>query len=188
MRDGSKTKQRIAESALRLFVENGLGETSVRDIARAAGIAEGALYRHYASKEDLAWRLFADGFVALARRLEALAGEAPDFRARLAALVREFCRAYDEDPVLFAYLLLSQHSQVRKVTPQMPSPLEVVRRVVAEGLAARDDRRRDPQLVAAMIMGVVLQVAVERTYGRIGASLSELAGPLSAACWRIVTA
>jgi hypothetical protein len=69
----------------------------------------------------------------------------------------------------------------------MPSPVAVVRRVVAEGLARNRDRR-DPEVVAAMVMGVVLQVAVERIYGRIDRRLSDLAEELAAACWRLVKA
>ena len=53
MRDATNTRTKIQQQALRLFVEKGVTETSVRDLAQAAGIAEGALYRHYASKADL---------------------------------------------------------------------------------------------------------------------------------------
>jgi len=186
MRDGTRTRQRISAEALRLFVEQGIAETSIRDIARASGVAEGALYRHFAGKEDLAWRLFAEEFAALGRAADQVQQAAPDFRTRIEALVRHFCRAFDDNAVLFSYLLLTQHDQMRKVTPDMPNPLAVVRRVVAEGMAARPEDRRDPGVVAAMVLGVVLQVAVERSYGRIAQPLSSLADTLAAACWRIV--
>jgi len=68
----------------------------------------------------------------------------------------------------------------------MANPLAVVRRVIAEGLAARPDDRRDPGVVSAMVLGLVLQVAVERTYGQIETKLEDLADTLAAACWRVV--
>jgi AcrR family transcriptional regulator len=187
MRNGTRTRQRIADEALRLFVEKGIAETSIRDIARAAAVAEGALYRHFASKEDLAWRLFADQYAALGAAVEGVQAAAPSFRGKIEAMVRHFAAAFDDNPTLFSYLLLSQHDQVRKVTPQMPNPLSVVRRVVAEGLAQHPGDRRDPAVVSAMVLGVVLQVAVERTYGRIAVPLSSLADTLAAACWRVVS-
>ena len=188
MRDGTRTRQRIADEALRLFVEKGIAETSIRDIARAAAVAEGALYRHYASKDDLAWRLFADEFAALGKAAEAVEAAEATVAGKLTALVRHFCQAFDENPTLFSYLLLSQHDQMRKVTPQMANPLTVMRRVVAEGLAQRPGDRRDPAVVSAMVLGVILQVAVERSYGRIAAPLTSLADTIADACRRVVQA
>jgi len=186
MRDGTKTRQRISDEALRLFVEKGIAETSIRDIARAANVAEGALYRHYASKDDLAWRLFADQYAALGAAVDEVQAAEPTFEGKIRALVRHFCGAFDDNPVLFSYLLLSQHDQVRKVAPQMANPLTVVRRVIAEGMAQRPGDRRDPAVVSAMVLGLVLQVAVERTYGRIAVPLVGLAETLVSACWRVV--
>ena len=40
-------------AAIRLFVEKSVAETTVRDIARAVGLSEGALYRHFIGKEEL---------------------------------------------------------------------------------------------------------------------------------------
>jgi hypothetical protein len=61
-----------------------------------------------------------------------------------------------------------------------------MRRVIAEGLAQRPGDGRDPAVVSAMVLGVILQVAVERTYGRIAAPMSALADTLAAACRRVV--
>ena len=52
-----------------------------------AGITEGALYRHYESKEELAWLLFSDHYIQLARKLEQLQAAEPTFRGKVDALI-----------------------------------------------------------------------------------------------------
>lgn len=47
------TKEAILMEALRLFSRSGYEAVSVRDIARQLGITQGALYKHYASKQDI---------------------------------------------------------------------------------------------------------------------------------------
>jgi AcrR family transcriptional regulator len=54
--DDAPAKKKILTEALRLFVRDGLCETSIRDIARATGYTNPALFKHFASKERLAVR------------------------------------------------------------------------------------------------------------------------------------
>lgn len=47
------TKDRIIEGAYRALVRSGYHDTSVKDIAAEAGVAQGLLHYYFASKEDL---------------------------------------------------------------------------------------------------------------------------------------
>ena len=186
MRDGSKTKELIARTALLLFVEKGITETTIRDIAGAAGIAEGTLYRHYESKEQLAWELFSTNYLAFALELDRLQQEYDNLRDKLAAMIRQFCTFFDRDPVLFSYLLLAQHAQLKKVTPEMVTAVTVLQKVIALGMARREVPEMEVELAAAMVLGVVLEVAVFKAYNRITQDLSPLSETLIAACWRVL--
>jgi AcrR family transcriptional regulator len=48
-----ETRDRILDAALRLFRERGFEQTTMRDVAAEAGVATGAAYYYYRSKEDL---------------------------------------------------------------------------------------------------------------------------------------
>lgn len=185
-RSGNHTKELIARTALRLFVEKGITETTIRDIATAAGIAEGALYRHYASKDQLAWELFSINYLDFARELDRLQEEYDTLQDKLAAMIRQFCTFFDRDPVLFSYLLLAQHAQLKKVTPEMQTAVTVLQKVIAQGMARREVPEMEVELAAAMVLGVVLQVAVFKAYNRINQDLSPLSETLVAACWRVL--
>ncbi|MBW1767077.1 MAG: TetR/AcrR family transcriptional regulator, partial [Deltaproteobacteria bacterium] len=47
------TKNRIIESAKKLFAEQGYQKTTIIDISRQAGLSEAALYEYFQGKEDL---------------------------------------------------------------------------------------------------------------------------------------
>ena len=187
MRDGTATRERIERAAMSLFVAQGVSETTIRDIAQGAGIAEGALYRHYRGKDELILELFQRHYAAFARRLAALQAPCPHSRDKLAAMVEECCRVFDADPVLFRFLLLAQHQSLRR-TEGSDTPVEVVRRVIAEGMARGEILKGDPDLATALIMGVILQPATFKTYGRLPGPMAPLAGRLTAACWNVLQA
>ncbi|MCP1104026.1 TetR/AcrR family transcriptional regulator [Serratia nevei] len=48
-----QTRERLIETARQLFIANGYGATSIRDIAGQAGYSQGAFYSNFASKEAL---------------------------------------------------------------------------------------------------------------------------------------
>jgi AcrR family transcriptional regulator len=186
MRDGTATKEKIKQTALRLFVAKGITETTIRDLAAAAGIAEGSLYRHYESKDQLAWELFSENFTAFARELDELQAKYRTTKEKLQAMIQRFCEFFDQDPVLFSYLLLAQHEQFKKVTREMPSPVRVLRLVLGEGMAQGEIPVRDPNLATAMVMGLVLQVATFKIYEGIDQDLSSLAPGLFQSSWRVL--
>jgi AcrR family transcriptional regulator len=50
---GATTRAALVQSATDLFVEEGYGAVSVRDLARRTGLTTGAIYGHYRNKADL---------------------------------------------------------------------------------------------------------------------------------------
>lgn len=49
----NNTKEKILNTALRLFAQNGYEAVSVSNIAGELGITKGALYKHYKNKKDI---------------------------------------------------------------------------------------------------------------------------------------
>src|SRR5581483_1920880 len=106
MRNGSQTRGNIERAAMRLFVAQGVTETTIRDIAGASGLAEGAVYRHSRGKDELIHTLFQRHYLEFAAELAACAERERGVRAKLAAMITACARFFDRDPVLFQFLLL----------------------------------------------------------------------------------
>jgi AcrR family transcriptional regulator len=187
-RDGSQTKELIDETALRLFVDKGVTAATIKDIAGTAGIAEGTIYRHYASKNELAWELFATNIQELAVNLDRCQQRHHNLKDKLTAIIHQFCSFYDANPVLFSYLLLDHHGHIRKMTPDMPSPVRVLKKAIAYGMATEQIPPADSDVKTALVLGLILQVAVFRIYGLITQSLTSLAPTLVENAWKILAA
>jgi len=181
------TADRIEQAAVRLFVEKGVAETTIKDIARAVGLSEGALYRHFESKDELVWRAFERHYVAFSATLRQLAESEPTARGKIAAMIRGFCRAHDENPTLFKFLLFVQHGQLAKLEPGTPTPVEVIRDVLEQAIASREIPAQRPDLATALVFGVVLQPVTFAAYGRLPLNLGSMCERLIAAAWAAVT-
>jgi AcrR family transcriptional regulator len=77
-RRGPYTRQQILDASLSLFSRQGFARTTVRDIARQAGITDAAIYYHFDSKRDLLEALVEErGFLTAFQNLERVEAEMP---------------------------------------------------------------------------------------------------------------
>lgn len=63
-RDAAENRQRILETAQKLFDRYGVEQVSMNQIAREAGVGPGTLYRRYRNKSELCFDLIKDNFIA----------------------------------------------------------------------------------------------------------------------------
>lgn len=173
MRDGAPTRKRLERCALTLFVKKGITATTIKDIASKAGIAEGTLYRHYQSKDELAQTLYLRSYEEVSSHLKQLAEKHPTLEEKLKSMVHYFCDNYDQDPILFNYLLLAQHYQIRNIADKEISAHELMIPFFNDAIRKKELKKRDPHFYAAVVLGIVLQAAVSRVYGRITRSMTE---------------
>ena len=83
------TRDRILQSALDLFIDQGYDKTPLREIAERVGVTKAALYYHFASKDEI-FRTLLEPLLDLQTRAMALLQERPtleEWSAGLTALV-----------------------------------------------------------------------------------------------------
>jgi AcrR family transcriptional regulator len=180
------TKARLERAALTLFVARGVAETTTKEIAMAASVAEGTIYRYFPSKEQLALDLFLRHHQGLAEALAEAQRPAKGLRAKVEAIVRCYCEWADRDWTLFAYHLLNQHSFLIQVPDGMANPVTVVRDVISQAMKAGEIPRRNVDLAAASAIGVVMQAATYKVYGRFTGDLSDHVRFFADAAWAVL--
>src|SRR5262249_58664 len=153
-------------AAVVLFAAHGIDGVSIADIAAAAQVSQGALYRHYRSKDALAAALFGAAYLRTGEDLRAVGAAAAGFAARITAMVTHFCARFDRDAALFRFLLIAQHDLLPGVAESGSTPVAAIEAVVEQAVAVGEVAAVEPALAAAAVMGVVLQAALFHIYGR----------------------
>lgn len=113
-RKKAATRQKIADAALRLFLERGYEAVGIRDVAAEADVAVTTLFSHFASKEALVFEQDEDFEQRLLRAVTDRAPHEPlipALRREIQALVRHctadsaapIWRLIDESPALREY-------------------------------------------------------------------------------------
>lgn len=100
-RKKAATRQKIADTALRLFLERGYDAVGIRDVAAEADVAVTTLFSHFASKEALVFEQDEDFELRLTRAVTDRAPHEPlipVLRREIQALVRH-CTADSSAPI-----------------------------------------------------------------------------------------
>jgi AcrR family transcriptional regulator len=93
--NGTSRREELLAIAARLFAERGFKNTTVRDIAEAAGILSGSLYHHFDSKESMVDELLDTFQTDLWKQYDAITDSDLSPRAKLEAVVRASFDAID---------------------------------------------------------------------------------------------
>ncbi|MFZ5669698.1 MAG: TetR/AcrR family transcriptional regulator [Pseudomonadota bacterium] len=179
-------KPRIERAALEVFVREGVDAATTRAIAAQAGVSEGALYRHYRSKDELAITLFMTVHRRLSSLIEESAASEPGIRAKAAAIVAAYCAVADEDWLTFAFHLTQIHRFVPYYQEDGRDPVTVTETIVKQAMLAAELPPADPRVLAAMAIGVITQTAQNKAYGRLGEDPLSAHAPLMTAAVQAV--
>jgi AcrR family transcriptional regulator len=83
MSKAEETRQRIVNTALRLFAEQGYDATTMRAIAKEAGVSTGSAYQYFTGKEHLVLAFYERSQVEHADAAQAALAGTTDFQQRL---------------------------------------------------------------------------------------------------------
>jgi AcrR family transcriptional regulator len=162
---GEQTRQVILETALRLFQERGYAETTMRVIAKEAGVAVGNAYYYFDSKEHLIQGFYDRSQTEHRARADAIMATETDFAARLRGVLHagiDVNASYHSFAATFFKTAAEPTSPLspfsRESSPAREAAIAVFRDVV-DGSSAKLDpelRKELPELLWLAYMGVVL--------------------------------
>ncbi len=176
----------LINAALVLFMKKGIKGTTTRDIANRAGISEGTIYRHFSSKEELAQKVFEDNLEKFWRFLRRELRNTRNPEDMLCAFIKgifEFARKHHRR---YSFIFSAHQTELRRLSRGKMKPKRMLARILRLGQAQGYFRPMQPDLAAAMILGMVTQTIFYMRNGLIPVSYEDVIREVAQSCLRMI--
>jgi AcrR family transcriptional regulator len=170
-----ETRTKILDTALRLFRERGFEATTMRDVAAEAGVATGAAYYYFRSKEELVMAFYLRTAEEERERFAAALAVTKDLKRRIRALIEIKLEQFADHRALLTALLkagvdprdpLSPFGE--QTAPVREQSMQWFTRAVAESDAKvpKDLAPHLPRLLWLYHMGLIYYWVIDESPGQ----------------------
>ena len=180
-------KDDIEQAAMELFARHGFAGTTIKDIAAKAGVTEGALYRHYSSKEEMALTLFERELEIIINSLVASLSLGGTGGEKLRRVVAYLYGSYEEKPWPLLFVILNfQNLQGESRLDDKKHIYDYVIQYVRELFEGAEDVGSeggcDYEFQATLIAGLVIQPIIFHYYERLSRHPVEYVEDITRSC------
>ncbi|NIH85972.1 TetR/AcrR family transcriptional regulator [Amycolatopsis granulosa] len=165
------TREKILAAAAGIMREQGYARATTKEIARAAGFSEAALYKHFADKTEIFLGVISSQLPALDTALGELTAGRHTLRGNLVRITATAIDFYTESFPIGASLFSSQdlldahRAAIREhgATPRTPVA-RLAEYLRAERTLGRLPSTSDPDAIAALLLGAAFQQGFLRNW------------------------
>ncbi len=155
---GEETRRLIVTVGAELVARKGVADTSLSEIAKAAGLTAPAIYRYFPSKTDILVEAATDMYEQILVRFQAAVNQGGSWRDRLTNISAACIELYREDGVMQRLGLAMQLESVReplrfepvnKAISQLDALFEaIIEDAIADGTLPK---RTDPKVAGPLL-------------------------------------
>jgi TetR/AcrR family transcriptional regulator, fatty acid metabolism regulator protein len=161
----------ILDAAKGIFADKGFEGTSIADIARAARISGGLVYRYFRNKRELLYEVLRKFYERILLDLETQVFKHDDFAVRLETLIRRHLEVFVSDTDLCRLFI----SEVRTASDYQGSSIQELNRLytsvlirIVKNAVKTGEVRSDvnPKLLRDVIFGAIEHLAWRHVNGK----------------------
>jgi len=158
----------ILAAAREAFAKGGFEGTSIADIARAARVSDGLVYRYFANKRDLLNAVLTEFYERTMDDLDVIAGRDASFEQRLHDIIHRHIEAFVRDADACRLFI----SEVRTAADYQGSPVQqlnrrytsILVRIIESGIASGEVR---PDIEMRLVRDVIFGAIEHRTWAAV---------------------
>ncbi|MDQ2100378.1 MAG: TetR/AcrR family transcriptional regulator [Tychonema bourrellyi B0820] len=153
----TETKKRILQAAQKLFARSGYDGTTTRELATAAGVAEGTLFRHFDNKKAILIEVATEGWVELLTDLLTELSEMGSYKAVAQVMRRRMLNIRENSDMMRVCFLEAQfHPDLRdRIQLEVIGKMSEVAEAFFETAMEKGVyRKMNPKIVAQVFLGM----------------------------------
>jgi len=158
-------KNKIIESALRIFAQKGFQEATISEISKASGVSDATVYEYFKTKEELLFTIPEEITEGPLKDMEKILPFLRGAEAKLRAIVHGYLTLYEHNPDYTALVMLqlktnrnflktASYEKIRGIARML---LECIQEGITEGIFRKDT---DPYLARSMILGTIEHLCI----------------------------
>ncbi|NEN87427.1 MAG: TetR/AcrR family transcriptional regulator [Okeania sp. SIO3H1] len=152
-----QTRTKILQAAQKLFAKYGYDGTTIRDLAKKAGVAEGTLFHHFTNKKAILIELATQGWVEILTDLLTELSEMSSYKAVAQVMRRRMLNmSRNADMMKVCFLEAQFHPELRdKIQSEVIEKMtDVAEAFFATAMERGVYRQMNPKLVARVFLGM----------------------------------
>ncbi|MCG5058186.1 MAG: TetR/AcrR family transcriptional regulator [Limnoraphis sp. WC205] len=153
----SETSARILKAAQRLFARKGYDGTTTRDLAQAAGVAEGTIFRHFPNKKAILIEVATEGWIEILTDLLTELSEMGSYKAVAQVMRRRMLNLHENADLMRVCFLEAQfHPELRdRIQSEVIAKMTDVAEAFFETAMEKGVyRQTNPRIVAQVFLGM----------------------------------
>jgi AcrR family transcriptional regulator len=164
-RETNKTKNRqaIIEAGIRIFIDKGVSETTVRDIIRSTGLASGTFYNYFNSKEEVLVAIFDDFAKEIGKSVRDENVQPESFEEFLRIKLTRFFKFVSSKPQIYM-IMSNNHNLVNNFsinTPQIILEIDYLKEEISDYIKKGVFPNFDVDLFALVVRPITDSLAQE---------------------------
>ncbi len=183
-------RDKVMNTALRLFTEKGYFNTSMRDITRESSVSTGSVYHYFKDKQGVALALYESLIERMSNELEQIRQAHETAHDQCRAVVELLFRITDREPEAMTFMLYIKHREfLPSERPVCSStPFRMMRAMVEEGMARGEIEPRDLMVASNCLFGGAVRTITTHLDGILEKPLHDYLDDVWTCSWRAVAA
>ncbi|MGD1118802.1 MAG: TetR/AcrR family transcriptional regulator [Dehalococcoidales bacterium] len=161
-----ESRQHILDRAAEVFASKGLANTKISDLAEAAGVSQGLLYKYFLDKDDIFIALLERAISGVNNYAQTAMNRTGTPLAKLHWLTEQVLRGMSEEPVYFRLVsqALALSGRAFETLEKLETVVKILRELIIKGQMVGEIAKRDPDQLVLLYLSSLYGLAAGRGF------------------------